>query len=138
MNARKQQGNEDQPNRDSGALTQCPQCGGLGYVTQKIRRRESKNRELNAHIRDIARHRYGEMTVPERIFKQVLDDFKKSEVWPKYDNPEPDYFTGETLYRPLSRSDLTDQQILGIVNWLEHFMHSHEIESHRPVENWQT
>jgi hypothetical protein len=118
-------------------LVFCEQCKGLGYVTKKIRRRESKNRELNAHIRDIARHQYGAFTVPDRVFERVLEDFKRTDIWPRYADPEPDYFTGEQLYRPKSRRDLTDQEIRGIVNWLEHWMHEKEIPSNRPVDNWQ-
>ena len=104
MSAQKRQVKEGQLNKDTGGLTQCPQCKGLGYVPEKFRRRESKNRELNAHIRDIARHQYGALTVPERIFERVLDDFKKTDIWPRYSDPEPDYFTGEQLYRPKSRA----------------------------------
>jgi len=129
---------ESKQKPESVKLTQCSHCKGLGYVPEKIRRRESKNRELNAHIRDIARHQYGALTVPERIFERVLDDFKKTDIWPRYSDPEPDYFTGEQLYRPKSRADLTDQEIRGIVNWLELWMHEKEIPSNRPIDNWQT
>jgi hypothetical protein len=120
-----------------GGMIQCPQCSGLGYITKKLRRRESKNRELNAHIRDIGRHRYGAYTIPDRIFDAVLEDFKKTDIWPRYSDPEPDYFTGEQLYRPKSRAHLTDKEVGGIVNWLEHWMHEKEIPSNRPVDNWQ-
>src|SRR5690242_10294585 len=79
------------------------------------RRGEDKNRLLNAHLRDIARWRYGGMTVPEKVFERVVEDFKASEVWPRYSDPEPDYFTGEVLYRPKSRADLSNQEVSGIV-----------------------
>lgn len=93
------------------------------------KRREDKNRLLNAHLRDIARHRYGGMTVPERVFEDCVDDFKRSEIWPKYSDPEPDYMTGEVLYRPKSRADLTDQEIRGIVDWLTIYMIDRKIQS---------
>lgn len=96
---------------------------------EQKKRREDKNRLLNAHLRDIARHRYGGMTVPERVFEACVDDFKRSEVWPKYSNPEPDYATGEILYRPKSRADLTDQEVRGIVDWLTIYMIDRQIPS---------
>lgn len=102
-----------------------------------FRRKESKNRLLNAHLRDIARWKYGEMTVPDRVFETVVDDFKRTDIWPRYDNPEPDVFTGEVLYRSKSRSDLTDEEIKGIVQWLEHFMSEKHVKSHAPEDNWQ-
>ena len=40
MSAQKQQVKEGQLNKDTGGLTQCPHCKGLGYVPEKIRRRE--------------------------------------------------------------------------------------------------
>ena len=96
-----------------------------------------KHKEVQAHLRDIARWRYGSMTVPERVFENVVDDFKKSEIWPKQGDPEPDYFTGELLYRPVSRTKLTQQQAQGIINWLVAYMGEHQIPSHAPTENWQ-
>lgn len=96
-----------------------------------------KNRELEAHLRDIARWRVGDMYVPERIFDNVVDDFKRTDIWPKESTPEPDTFTGELLYRPISRAKLTQIQAQGIVNWLEAYMHEHNIPSHAPVDNWQ-
>ena len=96
---------------------------------ERPKRREDKNRLLNAHLRDIARHRYGGMTVPERVFEACVDDFKRSEIWPKYSDPEPDYMTGEVLYRPKSRADLTDQEVRGIVDWLTLWMIDRQIPS---------
>ncbi len=100
------------------------------------RRKEERNRLLNAHIRDIARHRHGSMTVPERLFERILDDIKRADVWPRYSNPEPDEFTGEVLYRPMSRAHLSDKAISGIVNWLELYMQHKGIVSHAPVDRW--
>ncbi|MDE2098368.1 MAG: hypothetical protein KGL39_14030 [Patescibacteria group bacterium] len=93
---------------------------------------------LGAHFRDIARWRYGKMTVPQRIYEQVVDDFRESKIWPSYSEPEPDVFTGEILYRKKSRRDLSGDEIKGIVQWLEAFMIERGIVSHAPVDNWQT
>lgn len=101
------------------------------------RRSERKNRELNAHIRDIARWRCGQMRVPERVFEQVLEDFKGSDVWPRYSDPEPNVFTGEVLYRPKSRGHLSEEEAKGITNWLALFMVQHEIPSHAPTDRWE-
>ena len=104
-------------------------------------RDEDKNRLLNAHIRDIARHLHGNMTVPERLFERIVNDIKAMKVngahiWPRYSEPEPDTFTGEILYRPKSRSDLNNDEIRGIVNWLELYMAEKGITSHAPEERW--
>lgn len=97
---------------------------------------ETKNRALNAHLRDIARWRLGDMLVPDRVFDRVVEDFKATDIWPHYDDPEPDYYTGEVLYRPKSRADLTDFEARNIVRWLEAYMQEHEIPSHAPVDRW--
>lgn len=105
------------------------------HIKRIVKRRgEDRNRMLNAHFRDIARFRYGSMTVPERVFEQVVEDFKRSDVWPRYSDPTPDYYTGESLYRPKSRADLTNQEVSGIVNWLTAYMLEREIPSHGPTE----
>lgn len=92
---------------------------------------------LNAHLRDIARHKFGDFTVPERVFEQVVEDFKRTDIWPRYSDADPDVFTGEVLYRPKSRRDLTQAEAEGIVQWLEHFMEARGIPSNAPVDNWQ-
>lgn len=98
------------------------------------RRGEDKNRLLNAHLRDIARWRYGAFTVPDRVFDRVVEDFKGSDVWPRYSDPEPDYYTGEVRYLPKSRADLTDQEISGIVNWLTVYIIDHKVPVHVPEQ----
>lgn len=103
----------------------------------KARRRESKNRALYAHLRDIARHRLGFLYVPEREIERVKADFKRTDIWPRYADAEPDYFTGEVLYRPKSCRDLTDAEVRGILAWLEAYMTEHGIVSHAPADNWQ-
>jgi len=99
------------------------------------KRKESKNRLLNVHMRDIARWRYNMGTVPDRLFEKVVDDTKNLQVdgkhiWPRYSDPEPDTYTGETTYGPVSRADLTDKQIEGIMDWLVLFI----AENHIPVK----
>ena len=101
---------------------------------ERPKRREDKNRLLNAHLRDIARHRYGGMTVPERVMENVVEDFKRSDVWPRYSDPEPDYNTGEVLYRAKSRGDLNDAEVSGIVNWLSEYMNARGIQSYGPTD----
>lgn len=96
------------------------------------RRRESKNRLLNAHIRDIARWRYGVDTVPEKLFEKIVADTKALQVdgkhiWPRYNDPEPDTYTGEVVYGPVSRGELTDKQINGIMDWLVQFIAANNI-----------
>jgi hypothetical protein len=104
----------------------------LEVKRENRKRGEDKNRLLNAHFRDIARWRYGAMTVPERVFEQVVEDFKRSDVWPRYSNPEPDYYTGEVRYLPKSRGDLSDQEVRGIVDWLAWYILEHQIPVHAP------
>lgn len=106
----------------------------ISVKRERKKRGEDKNRLLNAHLRDIARHHYGGMTVPERVMDNVVDDFKRSEIWPKYSDPEPDYNTGEVLYRPKSRADLTDQEVRGIVDWLAIYMMERHILSYGPTD----
>lgn len=96
------------------------------------KRKETKNRLLNGHLRDIARWRYGAMTVPEKVMERVVEDFKRSDVWPRYSDAEPDYLTGEVLYRPKSRADLTDMEVSGIVNWLSEYINERGIPIHAP------
>ena len=101
------------------------------------RRSDAKNKLLNVHLRDIARWRHGGvMTVPDKVFENVVEDFKASTVWPKYSDPEPDYMTGEVLYRPKSRRDLTQLEASGIVNWLTAYCLEHEIPSHAPEQDY--
>ena len=88
-------------------------------------------------LRDIARWKYVVDVVPEHLYNKVLEDFRRTDIWPSYDNPEPDVFTGEVLYRKKSRRDLNSDEINGIVQWLEHFMIEHNVISHAPVDNWQ-
>lgn len=95
-----------------------------------------KNAALYAHFRDIARHRYGRMDVPERAVEQVKDDFKKTDIWPRYSDAEPDYFTGEVLYRPKSCASLSALELGGILQWLDHYMSINEIRSHASRDDW--
>ena len=54
---------------------------------EREKRKESKNRLLNAHIRDIARWKFGIETVPERMFDKVVNDtrpgylHRRSHIW---------------------------------------------------------
>ena len=101
------------------------------------RRSDAKNKLLNAHLRDIARWRHGGvMTVPDKVFDNVVNDFKASDVWPRYSDPEPDYMTGEQLYRAKSRRDLTQLEASGIVNWLTVYMRERDISSHAPEQDY--
>ena len=106
----------------------------VGPVKQA--RAEFRNRQLNAHLRDIARHRCGSFAVPERVFERVVEDFKRTDIWPRDSDSEPDYFTGEVLYRPKSRGDLSEDEAKGIVRWLEHYMAENNIPSNAPAERW--
>jgi hypothetical protein len=110
----------------------CPTCGRK----PKSLRTPTRNRMLNAHLRDIARFKFGGMEVPERVFQAVVDDFKRTDIWPRYSDAEPDTFTGEVLYRPKSRADLTQAEAVGIVAWLEHFMVERGIPSNAPKDHW--
>lgn len=91
-----------------------------------------KNDALNAMLRDIARWRIKAYDVPNKVFEQCVEDFKRSEIWPKNSDPEPDYMTGEILYRPVSRRKLSPLQQDGIMAWLVHYMTENEIPSHDP------
>ncbi len=102
--------------------------------------REARSKRLHdklyAHLRDIARQRYGSMTVPDRVVENVKSDFKRTDVWPRYSDSEPDTFTGEVLYRPKSTADMSDAEKRGVIQWLEAYMLEHEIPSYAPVDNW--
>lgn len=100
------------------------------------RRKDNQNDALYAHLRDIARSTWNKMDVPDRVVERVKADFKRTDIWPKYSDPEPDYFTGEVLYRPKSCADLSTAEAAGILQWLEHYMHEHGIKSHAPIDQW--
>lgn len=91
-----------------------------------------KNDALNAMLRDIARWRINCYDVPNQVFERCVDDFKRSEIWPKESDPEPDYMTGEVLYRPKSRRKLSPKEQDGIINWLGFYMREHAIPSNDP------
>lgn len=111
----------------------------LTLIIKKYRKHHSNQqlKLLGAMLRDIARWKYVVDVVPEHLYNRVLEDFRRTDIWPSYDNPEPDVFTGEVLYRKKSRRDLNIDEIKGIVQWLEHFMVEHGVISHAPVDNWQ-
>jgi hypothetical protein len=96
-----------------------------------------KLKRLCAMLYDIARFRSGEFHPPARVYEQVVEDFKRTDIWPRYSDPDPDMFTGEVLYRPKSRKDLTPAEYKGVCQWLEHYMTSNGIPSHAPADNWQ-
>lgn len=108
----------------------------LSFCKYRKRHTEQQNRMLNAHIRDIARWIYKDMKVPERVFEGVLYKLKLNVIWPRYSDPEPNEFTGETVYLPKSRRDLTSDELKRLVEWLEKFMAEHEVPSHAPVDRW--
>lgn len=110
----------------------------LTLTIKKYRKHHSDQqlKLLGAMFRDIARWKYARDVVPERLYENVVDDFKRTEIWPSYDNPEPDIFTGEVLYRKKSRRDLSNDEIKGIVQWLEHFMSEHSVVSHAEIDRW--
>lgn len=91
---------------------------------------------LGAMLRDIARWKYARDVVPESLYEKVVEDFKRTDIWPSYDDPEPDVFTGEVLYRKKSRRDLSSDEIKGIVQWLEAFQIEHDVISHAQVDRW--
>lgn len=99
-------------------------------------------RRLNAQMRDIARWQYGQFTVPERVFDNVVEKTKHMRVdgkhiWPRYSEPDPDPYTGEVVYGPKSRADLNDDECKGICQWLDDFMITRSIPSNAPADNWQ-
>jgi hypothetical protein len=96
-----------------------------------------KLKRLCAMLYDIARFRDGSLTPRKQIYDRVVEDFKNTQIWPRYSDPEPDNFTGEVLYRPKSRADLTPKEYQGIRQWLEHYMAANEIPSHARDDNWQ-
>lgn len=87
---------------------------------------------MNALIRDIARHELGRMTVTEAEHERVVERWKQTNTWPRYDNPEPNYDTGEVMYLPKSRADLDDDQIKGICNWLDLYIDTHGVTRNDP------
>lgn len=92
--------------------------------------------KLYAHLRDIARHRYGAMTAPDRVVEIVKEDFKRTDIWPRYSDPEPDTFTGEVLYRAKSVAHMDDAEKKGVIQWLEYYMGEKKIPSHAPTDRW--
>lgn len=110
----------------------------LTLIIKKYRKHHSDQqlKMLGAMLRDIARWKYARDVVPESLYERVVEDFRRTDIWPSYDNPEPDVFTGEVLYRKKSRRDLNSDEIKGIANWLEHFMVEHNVVSHAPVDRW--
>lgn len=99
-------------------------------------------RGLMARVRDIVRHKLGDMTVPEHRVEQVVDDLKAMTVngahlWPRESDSTPDHFTGEVLYRAKSRRDLTVQEIAGLIRWLDAYMAENNIPSNAPTERWE-
>lgn len=94
-------------------------------------------KRMNALIRDICRHKHGRMTVTEREHEREVDRWKRSDAWPRYDDPEPNPDTGEVMYLPMSRADLDDDQLKGVCNWIQHYIDSNNIPQHGPVDNWQ-
>lgn len=110
----------------------------LTLIIKKYRKHHSDQqlKLLGAMLRDIARWKYGRDVVPESLYERVVDDFKRTDIWPRYDTQEADVFTGEVLYRPKSRRDLSSDEIKGIVQWLEHFQVEHGVVSHAPVDRW--
>lgn len=87
---------------------------------------------MNALIRDIARHELGRMTVTEAEHERVVERWKRTDTWPKYNDPVPDYNTGEVLYLPKSRADLDDDELKGICSWLDHYIDTHEVPRNDP------
>jgi hypothetical protein len=87
---------------------------------------------MNALIRDIARHELGRMTVSEREHERVVERWKRCDAWPRYSDPEPNYDTGEVMYLPKSRSDLDDDELKGICQWLDHYIDTHGVTRHDP------
>lgn len=112
---------------------QCPTCKRPLHKTIAYR----KLKRVKAHLYDIARWRSGMEIPPKRVFLQVCADFKHTEIWPHYSDPEPDYYTGEVLYRPKHTNDLTDKEEQGIINWLTWYFIENKIPSHAPADNWQ-
>lgn len=96
-----------------------------------------KLKQVCAMLYDIARFRDGSMTPRKQTYERVVQDFKNTDIWPRYSDPDPDNFTGEVLYRPKSRGDLTPKEARGVCQWLEHYMTANEIPSHAPADNWQ-
>lgn len=101
------------------------------------RRNNEQNSSLYAHFRDIARHRYDRMDVPDRAVENVKEDFKRTDIWPRHSDPEPDYFTGEVMYRPKSCASLSAVEARGILQWLDAYMSAHSIPSHAPTDRWE-
>ncbi len=81
--------------------------------------------KLGGMLRDIARWKIGNPEVSDFQYENVVDDFKRTDIWPRYAASDADIFSGEVVYRPKSRRDLRSDEISGILSWLEFFMAEH-------------
>jgi|SRR5579859_2609977 len=116
----------------------CPKCGERFVVPHREQPiNYQKLKRVKAHLYDIARWRADTMTPSKRVFERVCEDFKRTDIWPRYSDPEPDYLTGEVMYRPKHTNDLTNAEEKGVMQWLEHYMIENKIQSHAPGDNWQ-
>jgi hypothetical protein len=96
-----------------------------------------KLKRLCAMLYDIVRFRENTMTPSKSGYEREVARWKATDVWPRYSDPEPNPMTGEVMYLPKSRADLTPKEYQGICQWLEHYMTSNGIPSHAPADNWQ-
>jgi len=100
-------------------------------------KRRSKLDAIMAHIRDICRHTYGSYQVPDWYVERTVQRFKEMRVngkliWPHDSTPVTDPWTGEILYKPISRAKLSPEQERGILDWLSLYMVENKIPSHDP------